>query len=183
MRCAGASVQIGRAPERARRTPVIRTAPALQIEASLCQVAVCSAFGRRGELLRLVPGWAVLGFGLAREWPLRRAGASGCEPATLDTELFPDCPPGSLSVGVVASHGRRRACGRRERRRYAASEPSAPTCGACRRSGRWLSSFPTEMDGDSALLAVFEHGEELKSRPKGFEVLAQRRDSDVVGML
>ena len=73
-----------------------------QNEASLCQVAACLAFGERGELLRLVPGRTVLGFGLAREWPLRRAGASGCEPATLDTESFPDCPPGSLSVGATA---------------------------------------------------------------------------------
>jgi hypothetical protein len=38
--------------------------------------------------------WA-LGLVLAREWLVRRAGGSGCEPVTLDAESFPVCPPGS----------------------------------------------------------------------------------------
>ena len=39
----------------------------------------------------------VLELAAAREWLLRRAGVSGCEPVALDAESFPDCPPGSLT--------------------------------------------------------------------------------------
>jgi hypothetical protein len=31
-----------------------------------------------------------------REWLVRRAGVAGCEPAALETESFPVCPPGPL---------------------------------------------------------------------------------------
>jgi hypothetical protein len=43
---------------------------------------------------------AVLELVLAREWLLRRAGLSGCEPATLETASVPGCPPGSLPLPV-----------------------------------------------------------------------------------
>src|SRR5690242_7746407 len=39
---------------------------------------------------------AVLELAVAREWLVRRAGPSGCEPAALETASFPECPPGSL---------------------------------------------------------------------------------------
>src|SRR5438552_956674 len=77
------------------------------IESSLCQ-----GFRRRcgeersDEELGAWRAW-VLGLLSAREWLFRRAGDSGCEPATLETEPFPDCPPGSLpgsfGIGRAAS--------------------------------------------------------------------------------
>ena len=38
----------------------------------------------------------VLGLAVTREWLVRRAGVSGCEPAALDAVSFPECPPGSF---------------------------------------------------------------------------------------
>ena len=46
---------------------------------------------------------AVLSLVLAREWLVRRAGVAGCEPAALETESFPVCPPGPLLVWRCAS--------------------------------------------------------------------------------
>src|SRR5205823_7430396 len=46
---------------------------------------------------------AVLELAVAREWLVRRAGVSGCEPAALDAESFPECPPGSLAARRRAS--------------------------------------------------------------------------------
>jgi hypothetical protein len=78
-----------------RRTLPKRRTP---IESSLCQ-----GLRRRGREERSdeeFGGWLAwaLGLALAREWLLRRAGGSGCEPVTLDAESFPVCPPGSLAV-------------------------------------------------------------------------------------
>gem|GEM_PF-4019864 len=43
--------------------------------------------------------------------------------------------------------------------------------------------FAAEVDRNAPLFIIFEHGDELETGPKGFEVLAQSRHSDVVGML
>ena len=43
---------------------------------------------------------AVLELALAREWLVRRAGVPGWEPAALESESFPGCPPGSLPLRV-----------------------------------------------------------------------------------
>ena len=67
---------------------------ALQIESSLCQESVRG----RVEAGRLSMGVALW---LVREWLFRSAGVQGL-PATLDSESFPGCPPGPLSVGGVS---------------------------------------------------------------------------------
>src|SRR6478735_7947117 len=85
----------------ARSCPVRRCRPARGC--TLTPVAL--RLGRRlagagrGVRTRVVSGaWLrdapVLRLVTAREWLIRRAGLSGCEPATLATVLVPDCPPG-----------------------------------------------------------------------------------------
>src|ERR1019366_369267 len=49
-----------------------------------CQEALRVAFARRGGLPMFAAERSDLGFDRAREWPLRRVGVWGCEPATLD---------------------------------------------------------------------------------------------------
>jgi hypothetical protein len=48
-------------------------------------------------------GTGSLGWGQAREWLGRRAGARGCEPAALASVSFPVCPAGLLPWAGAAS--------------------------------------------------------------------------------
>src|SRR4249920_3554806 len=65
-------------------------------EASLCQEACGTILVGRAGLAGCGAGRRVVGLAATREWLFRRAGGSGCEPAALDAESFPGCPPGSL---------------------------------------------------------------------------------------
>jgi hypothetical protein len=70
-------------------------------------------------VLRVLPGvlgvvrrdfvLVVVALARVREWPGRRAGVSGCEPAALATESFPGCPPEPVlgTDAAVVATGRR----------------------------------------------------------------------------
>ena len=59
-----------------------------------CQETRREIFGVARVLVGRRPVRVVVGLVRVREWPVRRAGVAGCEPAALESESFPVCPPG-----------------------------------------------------------------------------------------